>query len=540
MTARRWLGALAALLVGTSSAAPAAPSRHPWTQPDHLRIGVLRTIDNLNPLLTNQSAVGDLAQFLFSGLVRTDDRGEMVPDAATVVPTQQNGGISRDGKTIVYHLRPNVRFADGVPVTARDVVFTYRQIMNPRNNVALHYPYDQARSVVAKDDRTIVVQLKAPFAPFIGGFFLCAARGAILPEHLLGGKPDLNHDAFNIRPIGSGPYMVQSYEVNSRLEMVPNPYWFAGKPGLKRITYRIIPSENTLMVSLQTHEIDFYFGAPEQQYRQLRTFEGVTVSAKAFNQFEQLAFDGARAPFDDVRVRRAVARAIDFGTIARTDYLGVDLPDWGDVFPQSWAYTPQRDPNAYDLASARALLDAAGWKPGPDGIRVRNGVRLAPEMVTVSGVIPRQNAEVFIQQQLRAIGVDAQIHNNPANIIFAPEGAGGLLASGKFDLAIYAWTKFPDPDDTDTAGPQSIPPYGANFSRVVDAELGRLQRAAESTYDRPRRKALYAQIERRIGEVLPYHTIVWRANVDAWNDDLHGVRPAQVTSDFWNVGTWTI
>ncbi len=143
-------------------------------------------------------------------------------------------------------------------------------------------------------------------------------------------------------------------------------------------------------------------------------------------------------------------------------------------------------------------------------------------------MIPRQNAEVFIQQQLRAIGVDVQIHNNPANIIFAPEGAGGLLASGKFDLAIYAWTKFPDPDDTDTAGPQSIPPYGANFSRVVDAELGRLQHAAESTYDRARRKALYAQIERRIGEVLPYHTIVWRANVDAWNDDLHGVRPAQV------------
>ncbi len=77
MTARRWLGALAALLVGTTSAAPAAPSRHPWTQPGHLRIGVLRTIDNLNPLLTNQSAVSDLAQFLFSGLVRTDDRGEM-------------------------------------------------------------------------------------------------------------------------------------------------------------------------------------------------------------------------------------------------------------------------------------------------------------------------------------------------------------------------------------------------------------------------------------------------------------------------------
>jgi len=536
---RRRLGILAALLLATASAAPAA-GRHPWTEPGHLRIGVVRTIDTLDPLLTNQAAVADLAQFIFSGLVRTDENGELVPDAATVVPTQQNGGISRDGKTIVYHIRPNVTFSDGVPLSANDVVFTFRQIMNPRNNVALHFPYDQAQSVVAKDAHTVVVRLKAPFAPFVVGFFLCGARGSILPEHLLRGKADLNKDPFNLHPIGSGPYMVQSYEPNSRLEMVANPHWFAGKPGLQRVTYRIIPSENTLLVALQTHDIDFYFAAPEQQYRQLRSFPGVTVSAKPFNQFEQLAFGAGRAPFDDVRLRRAVARAIDFSALARTDYLGIDLPDWGDVFPRSWAYTPQRDPNGYDPAAARKLLDAAGWKPGPDGIRVRDGHRLSVDIATVAGVIPRENAEVVIQQQLHAVGIDVQVHNSPANLLFATEGAGGLLASAKFDLAIYAWTKFPDPDDTDTSGPGSLPPYGANFSRVVDRELGRLQREAESTYDRKRRKALYAQIERRIGDVLPYHTIVWRANVDAWNDDLHGVRPAQATSDFWNVGTWTI
>jgi len=85
-----------------------------------------------------------------------------------------------------------------------------------------------------------------------------------------------------------------------------------------------------------------------------------------------------------------------------------------------------------------------------------------------------------------------------------------------------------------------VPPQGANYSGAVDAELGRLERAANATYERPERKALYAQVERRLGDVLPYHTIVWRANLDAWNDDLHGVRPASAMSDFWNVGDWTL
>jgi peptide/nickel transport system substrate-binding protein len=145
-----------------------------------------------------------------------------------------------------------------------------------------------------------------------------------------------------------------------------------------------------------------------------------------------------------------------------------------------------------------------------------------------------------MQQELRDVGFDLHVHNAPANMVFAPYGAGGLFATGKFDLAIYAWTQNPDPDDIQTAGPESIPPHGGNYSGLADAQLGRLQAQARATYDRAQRKRLYAQVERRLGEVLPYHTIVWRANVNAWNDDLRGVKPAQAVSDFWNVGSWTL
>jgi peptide/nickel transport system substrate-binding protein len=530
-----------ALLLGLGATTPApAAGHHPWSDPGHVRIGALRTLDNLNPLLSGQAATTDLAQFLFSGLIRFDDHGDPIPDAAEAVPTRENGGISRDGKTITYRLRPGLRFSDGQPLTADDVVFTWQQVMNTRNNVPFHFPYDQAESVVARDARTVVVRLRAPSAPFVSNFFRCGAQGAILPKHLLQGKPDLNQDPYNVKPVGSGPFMVERYDVNATLVMVPNPYWFGGKPGLRRVTYRIIPSENTLLVSLKTHEIDFYFAAPEQQYRELKALEGVTVAALPSSQFEMVAFNSGRAPLSDVRLRRAVAMGIDWRTLARTIYLDVDLTDWGDVFPRSWAYTAQPDPTPFDPAKARALLDEAGWKPGPDGVRAKDGKRLELEIRTVAGAITRENAEVVIQQSMRAIGVDLQVHNAPANMLFAPIGAGGLLASGKFDLGIFAWTKNPDPDDSQTAGPEYVPPHGGNYSRVTDATLGMLQHRANAVYDRAARKALYAQLERRLGEVLPYHTMVWRANVNAWNDDLHGVKPAQAVSDFWNVGSWTL
>jgi peptide/nickel transport system substrate-binding protein len=536
---RRFAVALLALAVLTTPAAPAA-GRHPWSEPGHVRIGALRTLDSLNPLLSGQAAATDIAQFLFSGLIRFDDRGEPIPDAATVVPTRENGGISADGKTITYHLRPNLRFSDGTPLTADDVVFTFEQVMNPRNNVPYHFPHDQAQSVTAKDAHTVVVKLRAPSAPFVSNFMRCGTQGAILPKHLLAGKPDLNQNPYNLKPVGSGPYMVERYDINSRIEMVPNPYWFGGKPGLQRVTYRIIPSENTLLVALKTHEIDFYFAAPEQQYRDLKALPGVTVNAVPSSQFEMVVFNGARPPLSDLNVRRATAMGIDWKSIAQKVYLDVDLPDWGDVFPRSWAYTPQPDPAGFDPAKARALLDRAGWRPGPDGIRVKDGKRLDLEIVTVAGVITRQNAEVVIQQQLRDVGIDLHVHNAPANMLFAPLGAGGLFASGKFDLGIYAWTKNPDPDDTQNSAPWNLPPHGANYSRVADARLGALQQRAAATYDRAERKRLYAQVERRLGEVLPYHTMVWRANVNAWNDDLHGVKPAQAVTDFWNAGSWTL
>jgi peptide/nickel transport system substrate-binding protein len=536
---RRVAAALCVLALATMHPALA---RRPQTDPNHLRIGVVRDVDNIDPLLSTQAASSDLAQLIFSGLIRYDDRGEPIPDAAEAVPTRQNGGISADGKTITYHLRRNVVFSDGVPLTAQDVVFTWHAVLNPANNVPNHFPYDLAQDVVAKDRYTVVAHLREPNAAFVAFFMRCGTQGAILPEHLLGGKHDLNQDPYNRQPIGSGPFVVTSYQPGSSVELARNPRWWgAKKPALERISYRFITNENSLLIALRTHEIDFYYAAPEQQYRELQAIDGVHVTAQPFMSYEQVVFNTRRAPFDDVRVRRAAASAIDWNALARNVYLSVDLPGVTDVFPRSWAFDPSVKPYPYDLARARALLDAAGWRPGPDGIRTRGGTRLTVMLRTVAGVIPRQNAEVQIQQQLREVGFDVQVVNAPANLLFAPVGAGGVLAKGDFDAAIYGWTQAPDPaDDEQTIGPDRVPPYGANFSGLRDPAIGRLQREGAESYDRVRRKPAYVALQRRERELVPFETIVWRANIDAISDDFHGFRPAVAVSDFWNPWDWSI
>ena len=288
-----------------------------------------------------------------------------MPDAAAAVPTRANGGISADGKTITYRLRKNAVFSDGAPLTASDVAFTWRQVLNKNNNVANHFPYDLAESVTAKDPQTVVVRLREPNAAFAAFFMRCGTQGSILPEHLLRGKHDLNRDPFNRQPVGSGPFVVTAFQPGVVVELARNPHWWGKRPALDRITYRIIPNENSLLVALRTHEIDFYYAAPEQQYRELRGLAGVHVSARPFAAYEQVTFNTRRAPFDDVRVRRAAAQVIDWDVLQRSVYLAVDLPGVTDVFPLSWAFDPSVKPYPHDLGAARKLLDAAGWKARP-------------------------------------------------------------------------------------------------------------------------------------------------------------------------------
>jgi len=518
-----------------------AATENPWTVHGVLRVGSYEDLDSLNPILSNEAFVSDVCQMIYSGLIDYDDHAEPIPDAALVVPTLRNGGISKDGKTIIYHLRPGIAFSDGVPLTSADVKFTWQQIMNPANNLPYRYPYDQVQRIDTPGPRTVVVHLKAPFAPFVSYFMRDGNVGGILPKHLLDRYPDLNRVSFNAHPIGSGPFVVKQWVPGSLLELAANPHYWRGPPKLRSIEYRIIPNQNTLLTALRSHELDFYYSAPEVQYATLKALAGFRVTVTPNMTFEHVTFNAGHPPFDDVRVRQAAAYAIDWKKLADDVYLGLDTPGMADESPLSWAFNNDVRPYPHDVARANALLAAAGWRRGPDGVLQKNGERFEVTMVTVSGVTTRENAEVLIQRDLHLVGMSVSIRNYPSSLLFATYGTGGVLQHGKFDLALFGWQyTVPDPDDTQTIGPDQVPPVGQNVTFYADPAIGAWQRGGRTHYDRSVRRGYYLKIQQRIHDAVPEYTIVWRSTIDAVNSDLRDFRPAPAVSDFWNSYEWDI
>ncbi|MGZ3506070.1 MAG: ABC transporter substrate-binding protein, partial [Vulcanimicrobiaceae bacterium] len=227
-------------------------------RPDTLVIAQQREPMALNPALENGTSATEWGLLLFSYLVKFNDKGELTGDAATEVPSLQNGGISKDGRTITYHIRKGIEFADGTPLTARDAAWSIDAINSPANNVQSRYGYSDVAQAQAPNDTTLVLHLKKPFAPLLT--LVLAPQGfPILPRHLLAQYPDFNHVPFNSLPIGSGPYVVSHWSRGDRVEMRANPHYWQGVPKIKNVEIRFVADPNTAINLLKTHEVDAYF-----------------------------------------------------------------------------------------------------------------------------------------------------------------------------------------------------------------------------------------------------------------------------------------
>ena len=242
-------------------------------------------------------------------------------------------------------------------------------------------------------------------------------------------------------------------------------------------------------------------------------------------------------PLDDVRVRRAIARAIDRGGLVRRLAFGTADVGYADIPPALYGGTP-RDDNAYDPAASRALLDAAGWKPGADGVRVRDGKRLELLLAGAAGSVSAQSFDVQVQSELRAVGIDVQIKDYAAATFFVPAATGGPLSSGNFDLAPINWLSGTDLDNSVLFTCGARPPNGRNYENYCSPEMEALQREARGTYDDARRRAAYTKIEALLVRDVPMAFISHPKIRVYRNVDLHRPEPNGVTL-WWHVAEWS-
>src|SRR5579864_1990086 len=248
---------LAALGCSRITTQSGIPGSHSWTVPGVLRWGEYTEPDTLNPMLSSLQVTLEESMLWAGYLFNYNDNNEFVPELATQMPTLENRGISRDGLTIIYHLRRGVRWQDGAPFGADDVIFSWHAIMNPRNNVEGRVGYELISSIDKIDDYTIVVHLTRPFAPFTATFFTMGAFAyAVLPKHLLAGLPDINRAQYNLLPIGTGPFRVVGYRHGQDLKLEANPLYWRGPPKLREVDITYFSDQNTILTQLRTHEVD--------------------------------------------------------------------------------------------------------------------------------------------------------------------------------------------------------------------------------------------------------------------------------------------
>jgi peptide/nickel transport system substrate-binding protein len=491
---------------------------------------------SLNPLYLQGRDAADIGALGYSGLTTYDRRGAIVADVARAVPTIANGGISRDGKRIVFHLRRDVRWQDGYPLTARDVLFTYRAIMNPSNATPSQGVGVSVARVWAPDSYTVVAELTRPQAAFVSSFF-GGDGNPILPAHLLAAYPNLNHVPFNGAPIGSGPYRFTKWIRGERLDLTANDRYYGTKPAIRHLSIRFVESQSTITNELTTNEVDATFFANPSKIVDLRSLPDHRVIVTLFPSFGTIVFNLRDPILRDAAVRRAFASAIDRHTLVAKAAFGLYDPETGMRGMFTWAFDPSAGSIAYNPARARALLSNAGWIPGADGIRVKNRRRLEMQLVFSVQFVDFDEAALLMVEEARAIGIDLVIRQYDRSVLWA---LNGPLYQGRFQTALLSLQNGLDPDPSSFLSCDQHPPIGFNFARYCNAAVDRALRRAASVYDRSERRRIYSFVQRRLITDVPYFFLWQPSEIDVIPTALRGYEFSAGVGPYGSVARWRL
>jgi len=512
--------------------------------PRPLRLAELQDPPGLDPLVTDNAQLQDMAELLHGYLLSADASGSFTPDLAREIPSLRNGGIAHDGRTIVYRLRHNVRWQDGVPFDARDVVFSFEAAMNPRNNVPDRSGFDDVASVRAHGPYDVVVRLRKPYSPALATFFSAGANDPypILPAHILAHERQLNTVAYNEHPVGLGPYRLVSWTRGSRLVLAADPHFRRGQPRIARIDVTIVPDSNTEVTLWQSGDLDYL------NVRGLAGGRGMLEGARSVRdaqrflpdhyQFNYVMFNVSHGPLRERAVREAIVHGIDRDRIERTVRGDLYRPGSGDRLPGQFAYDPALRQATYDPVAANQLLDGAGWRRVA-GIRRQGGVPLTLDIVVPANSSGADRFALQLQSQLSELGIRAPVKTYQYDLLFAPAQEGGIYASGRFDLAFYGWQPGEDADHSYLFRCDTRPPNGENYGRICDPLIDR-NAALEITATEP---AVQMRADRAMLRELDAQSDLLFLGFDREalfaKHDLAGIQPSVLGRHFWNIERWS-
>jgi peptide/nickel transport system substrate-binding protein len=534
-----------ALGAGASAASAARSTRvaaqaipHPPAKPTgQVIVGLSQEPTVFNPLLPHIEVDQGVHWNLFSPLWGVDDKGNFTPQLAAEIPTVENGGISEDGLAWKVKLRPGVTWHDGAPFTADDVKFTLELINNPHFHAYSRNGHQLVSDIRAISPTEISWRMQKVYAPYPS----ILSWTFIVPQHILAKADDPNTAPFNNAPVGTGPFRWSERMPGDHITLVANERFFGTGPYLERVVFRYIPDLTVLFTQFQTGAIDYtgIQGITADHYNEAIKIPGRKVSVGAEGGFESITMNLSRPVFQELAVRRALYHGMDKETIIKAIYYGLPTPTETFLPYQSWAFNPDLPKHVYDPAKAKQILDEAGWKPGDGGIREKNGVKLAFANSTTAGNHVREQAQELLQQNWRDIGVDMQIKDMPAAVIW-----GDFYGQSRYESVMVGWNQMtgPDPDVTIWYSSKAIPVKGGagqNTMEYINPKVDELLAQGATTLDRSKRAAIYREAQSIIRGDLPMLPMFQYARIEGTKANLIGYHPSiYVWSNCWNIGQW--
>jgi peptide/nickel transport system substrate-binding protein len=527
----------AAALVLTSTGAFPAPAIAQQNK-DRIILAMSQEPVQFNPLLYVNTGTENVPEScMFDALWDVDEKGVFIPNLAVEVPSRANGGISADGLVWKVNLKRDVKWSDGHPFTAKDVEFTYQTIMNPKVAIRSRSGFDKIKTFKVVDDHTVEMELAQPFTPFMWAW----QNMHIVPEHLLKSSADINTAAYNSQPVGTGPFLLKSRVAGSHMVYERNPNYHRGPAKVAQFIHKFVPDLQVMYAQIKTGEIDYLGlqGVPADRWQDAAKLPGLDflTTPTPFVQF--IYFNCGKPQFTDPKVRKALYLACEMQKSLTDIYFDTFKRTLSYLHTTHWAYNHELKEETPNPELAAKMLDEAGWRVGPDGIREKGGVKLRFTMSTTAGNNARQGCQALFQQNWKKIGVAMEIKNMPASVVW-----GEYTTQSEFDTLLVAWepTVGMDPDYTARCHSKQIPAKfgaGSNYVQYQNPEVDRLLELGVTQTDQGERKETYAKIQQILLDEVPFAPQGGSFEGDLKKKGLAGVRPNQyVTSTTWNIYEW--
>lgn len=449
---------------------------------------------HFNPLLLTGQLVGSVGAQLFAGLTR------LAPDGTPLPYLASSWTESRDRLSFLFRLRENATFHDGTPVTAEDVAFS---ILAGKRHHPFHPMLDPVAAVETPDPYTVLIRLSRPY-PVLPRI-LIPSLVPILPKHVYGdGTPLPTHPA-NLHPIGSGPFMLETFNPNQELRLKRNPRFFLpGRPLLDRIVYRFFWDQSEVSSALACGGVDvcpfvsppflkhFTRGHPLASFR--------TQTVPLLNAHMRIEYNLRKKPFSDQKVREAVALAVDLPKLAK-NLENKLIPQYGPIPPGAPYFSPI--PSRTDIGRANRLLDEAGYPRGPEGTRFTMTIDYIPGADFFPSVLQ------VLRGDLERVGIDVQVHDSPNFKEWVHRVTTGLYQATLDGL--FAWH---DPvigiHRLYMPNPIARGAIWSNTGGYDNPAVPPLLRQAASAVDPKERQALYARFQRLVADD---HPALWLAAI---------------------------